>query len=57
MYDELIKKKQQEIDSQQSTQMTSTQYQNHIRSLEGSQPPYKEYVKKNQKEIEKLTEL
>jgi hypothetical protein len=37
--------------------MTSTQYQNHIRSLEGSQPPYKEYVKKNQKEIEKLTEL
>jgi hypothetical protein len=37
--------------------MTSSQYQNHIKSLEGVQPNYKEYVKKNQKEAEKLTEL
>ena len=37
--------------------MTPTQYAAHIKTLEGNQPSHKEYLKKNQKEIEKLTEL
>jgi hypothetical protein len=32
--------------------MSSTQYQTHLKSLEGAQPNFKEYVKKNMKEID-----